>query len=56
MWDASWDIPPDYPVGSFDYTISVTMKDGRTAKFTPPIQKTPTTGKNYRLGNFPELA
>lgn len=49
MWDASWDIPLDYPVGSFDYTISVTMKDGRTATFTPPIQKTPTLDSRLRI-------
>jgi len=49
MWDASWDIPLDYPVGSFDYSISVTMKDGRTAMFTPPIQKTPTSDSRVRI-------
>ena len=49
MWDTSWDIPLDYPVGSFDYTISVTMKDGRTATFTPPIQKTPTADTRVRI-------
>jgi len=49
MWDASWDIPLDYPVGSFDYSISVTMKDGRTATFTPPIQKTPTSDSRVRI-------
>lgn len=49
MWDASWDIPPDYPVGSFDYTITVAMKDGRTATFVPPIQKTPTSDTRVRI-------
>jgi hypothetical protein len=49
MWDASWDIPLNYPVGSFDYSISVTMKDGRTATFTPPIQKTPTSDSRVRI-------
>ena len=44
MWDTSWDIPPDYPVGSLDYRIVVTTKDGRTGTFTPPIQKTRNGG------------
>ncbi len=49
MWDTSWDIPPDYPVGSFDYRIAVATKDGRKATFTPPIQKTPTSDTRVRI-------
>jgi hypothetical protein len=49
MWDTSWDIPPDYPVGSLDYTITVSTKDGRTGTFTPPIQKTPTSDTRVRI-------
>jgi len=49
MWDVAWDIPPDYPVGSFDYTIAVSTKDGRTGTFTPPIQKTPTSDTRVRI-------
>lgn len=49
MWDSSWDIPPDYPVGSFDYRIVVAAKDGRTATFTPPIQKATTADSRVRI-------
>lgn len=49
MWDVAWDIPPDYPVGSLDYTIIVNAKDGRTATFIPPIQKTPTIDSRVRI-------
>ena len=49
MWDTSWDIPPDYPVGALDYRIVVTTKDGRTGTFTPPIQKTPTADTRVRI-------
>jgi hypothetical protein len=49
MWDTSWDIPPDYPVGSLDYTITVSTKDGRTGTFIPPIQKTPTSDTRVRI-------
>lgn len=49
MWDVAWDIPPDYPIGSLDYTIVVGTKDGRTGTFTPPIQKTPTSDTRVRI-------
>ena len=49
MWVVAWDIPPDYPVGSLDYTIVVTAKDGRTGTFTPPIQKTATADTRVRI-------
>jgi hypothetical protein len=49
MWDASWDIPPDYPVGSLDYSIQISLKDGRTGAFIPPIQKTPTSDTRVRI-------
>lgn len=49
MWDTSWDIPPDYPVGSLDYRIVITAKDGRTATFTPPIQKATTADSRVRI-------
>ena len=49
MWDTTWDIPPDYPIGSVDYRILVATKDGRTATFTPPIQKTPTSDTRVRI-------
>lgn len=49
MWDSSWDIPPDYPIGSFDYRIVVAAKDGRMATFTPPIQKAKTADSRVRI-------
>ncbi len=49
MWDTTWDIPPDYPVGSLDYRITVTTKDGRTATFIPPMMKTPTADTRVRV-------
>jgi len=33
MWGAGWDIPPDYPLGTLDYKIIVTSKDGRAGTF-----------------------
>src|SRR5262245_3477068 len=49
MWDSSWDIPPDYPLGSLDYRITVTTKDGRMTTFTPPIQKAATADTRIRI-------
>ena len=49
MWDAAWDIPPEYPVGALDYSLVIAAKDGRTATFTPPIQKTPTSDTRVRI-------
>ena len=49
MWDTTWDIPPDYPIGSLDYRITITAKDGRTATFTPPIQKAATADSRVRI-------
>jgi hypothetical protein len=36
MWAAGWDIPPDYPLGAFDYNIVVTTKDGKTVTWKVP--------------------
>src|SRR5215470_3188707 len=49
MWDTTWDIPSDYPVGTLDYKIMVTTKDGRTATFTPPVMKTKTADTRVRI-------
>jgi hypothetical protein len=49
MWDTSWDIPPDYPLGSLDYRIYVATKDGRSVTFTPPIQKAKTADSRVRI-------
>jgi hypothetical protein len=49
MWDVSWDIPPDYPVGSLDYTIVVATRDGRTGVYEPPVQRTTTTDTRVRI-------
>jgi hypothetical protein len=49
MWDTSWDIPPDYPLGSFDYRITIATKDGRKTTFSPPIQKATTADSRVRI-------
>lgn len=36
MWASGWDIPPDYPLGAFDYNIVVTTKDGKTVTWKVP--------------------
>ena len=49
MWDTSWDIPPDYPLGTFNYRIAIAAKDGRSAVFSPPIQKAKTADSSVRI-------
>ena len=49
MWDAFWDIPPDYPIGALDYAIVVATTDGRKVAFTPPIQKTAKSDTRIRI-------
>lgn len=49
MWDTSWDIPLDYPLGSFDYRIEIATKDGRKMVFTPPIQKATSADSRVRI-------
>ncbi len=36
MWSAGWEIPADYPLGSLDYSITVTTKDGRSFTWKTP--------------------
>ncbi|GAB4331363.1 MAG: hypothetical protein Kow0010_16720 [Dehalococcoidia bacterium] len=36
MWSASWEIPPDYPVGTLDYEIVVQHNDGRVGSYRVP--------------------
>ncbi len=36
MWSANWDIPKDFPLGSIDYKLSVTTKDGKSFTWAPP--------------------
>ena len=49
MWSANWDIPLDYKLGGVDYTIEVTMPDGRTGVFTQPALIAPDIGIDSRL-------
>lgn len=49
MWNAIWDIPLDYPLGSLDYSIIVTAKDGRTMEWRPPALVGEDIGTDSRL-------
>ncbi|MFA7249474.1 MAG: hypothetical protein WC273_07545 [Dehalococcoidia bacterium] len=35
FWTAAYVIPPDFPAGSIDYTVTATDKEGRVGTFTP---------------------
>ncbi|MBI2872280.1 MAG: hypothetical protein HYY00_03715 [Chloroflexi bacterium] len=42
-WAVGWDIPPDYPLGSLDWSITVATKDGRNYEWRPPFVNKPGT-------------
>lgn len=48
MWAAAWDIPPDYPLGPFDYKLQVT-KGGRTGTFAQPALVNADRGIDSRV-------
>lgn len=39
QWVSAWHIPTDYPVGSVDYSVEITTKDGKTTTLKPPSLK-----------------
>jgi hypothetical protein len=49
MWAAAWHIPPDYPLGALNYSISVTTEDGRTATFMPPALVSETSDSRVQI-------
>ncbi|MBI4329771.1 MAG: hypothetical protein HY673_00650 [Chloroflexi bacterium] len=48
-WVTAWDIPLDYPLGAFDYTITVVTKDGRKGMFKMPALVNKDRGIDSRL-------
>jgi hypothetical protein len=49
MWAAAWNIPPDYPLGGLDYTITVTMPDERTFTWQTPAIVSETTDSRVQI-------
>lgn len=47
-WDYCWDVPLDYPLGTLDYAIVVTLKDGRSGEWKPPALIDPARGIDTR--------
>ncbi len=35
FWSASWDVPPDFPVGNLEYEVSVTTNSDKTGSYKP---------------------
>lgn len=48
MWAAGWDIPPDYPLGAFDYKIQVN-KAGKAGTFVQPALVNADRGIDSRV-------
>ncbi|MBI3979100.1 MAG: hypothetical protein HY331_13025 [Chloroflexi bacterium] len=47
-WDYCWDVPPDYPLGTLDYSVVVSSKDGRSGVWKPPALVDPSRGIDSR--------
>lgn len=37
FWTTAWDVPPDFPLGVLDYTVTVTTQDGKTVTVKDPL-------------------
>ncbi len=49
MWSAGWEIPMTYPLGSIDYTITVTTQDGRSFTWKTPAVVSPDGSTDSRV-------
>lgn len=47
-WDYCWDVPPDYPLGTLDYSIVISRNDGGTGFWKPPALVDPRRGIDTR--------
>ena len=47
-WDYCWDVPLDYPLGTLDYSIVISSKDGRSGVWKPPALVDPSRGIDSR--------
>ncbi|TAK74050.1 MAG: hypothetical protein EPO16_11515 [Dehalococcoidia bacterium] len=47
-WDYCWDVPLDYPLGTLDYGIVITLKGGASGDWKPPALVDPTRGIDTR--------
>jgi hypothetical protein len=43
QWASAWVVPADYPLGTLNYELVLTMKDGRTASWRMPYSGSPLT-------------
>jgi len=49
MWNTTWDIPLDYPLGGLDYAINVAFMDGRAGSWKQPGLVSTSLGIDSRL-------
>ena len=47
-WDFCWDVPLDYPLGTLDYGIVISTKNGRSGVWKPPALVDPKRGIDSR--------
>ncbi|MDP2743911.1 MAG: hypothetical protein Q8P00_02450 [Dehalococcoidia bacterium] len=52
FWTAAWDVPPDYPLGVLDFSVTVTTNDGKTGTFKQIPVSAPERGIESRLSIY----
>ncbi|MBI3953907.1 MAG: hypothetical protein HY330_05285 [Chloroflexi bacterium] len=52
MWNTTWDIPLNYPLGGLDYAVTVSTKDGRNFTWKQPALVSKDLGLDTRLTIF----
>jgi len=43
FWTAAWSVPPDFPLGVLDYTITISTVDGKSETFGDPLKVSSAT-------------
>ena len=49
FWTTAWDVTPDYPLGTLDFTVEVTTNDGKMGTFKQIPVSAPERGIESRL-------
>lgn len=49
MWSSNWEVPQDFPLGAVPYSIQITMKDGRSFTWSPPVLAAPDSDSRPKV-------
>jgi hypothetical protein len=49
MWSSNWEVPQDFPLGAVPYSVQITMKDGRSFTWSPPVLAAPDSDSRPKV-------